>query len=322
MDLSDHTLQWIRSPGFVLQNNASQMFFNCNAGSVNSDPKFIESYAKLYEKPLKQFIRGSGKSFSNHNDAVIRTGSLNVYEHLNGSLDEMLIKKGICSIDTKIQYCNPERNDRRIIDSEIKEAAEFQGVYYSDQPWDADEKQMDLGFTLSWDDSTMLPFTIVHGRVEEGPNYPKEELDSDETVTSIDFEEFYNKYWKDNDNAAKKTFLDATKEVFADGHILKEDTWQDNQNWAAIKSLMELVFQTKQQATADKNLWTQAYQTSLGDGSPQAHQDEMEASAQKAEELDDLWNDTVGWGIDLTRPFWKSMKFYVRTAAVMLLLAC
>ena len=78
LDISKNTLKYVRSPGFVLQNNASNMIFNCNAGSVASDPKFLESYARLYEKPLKQFIRGSGKSFSNHNDAVIRTAEMNV----------------------------------------------------------------------------------------------------------------------------------------------------------------------------------------------------------------------------------------------------
>ena len=85
-------LKFMRSPGFALQNNASDFFFQCDAGTINSDPRFLQNYTKLYKDDLKQFIRGSGKSFSNHNDKVQRTQQLNV----------------TTNNDTKVymQYCN------------------------------------------------------------------------------------------------------------------------------------------------------------------------------------------------------------------------
>ena len=99
-------MKYIRMPGFVLQNQASDFYFSCNAGTVNSDPRFLQNYTKLYEKDLKQFIRGSGKSFSNHNDNIRRGYDYNTY---NADSEKYI---------NTYQYCNPERNDRRLGDFE------------------------------------------------------------------------------------------------------------------------------------------------------------------------------------------------------------
>ena len=81
-------------PGFVLQDNAENVFLNFNGGSLVLDTKWLSNYARLYRKSLKPAIRGAGRSFSNHNDSISRN------HFLNGTAET--------------RYCNPERNDRRI----------------------------------------------------------------------------------------------------------------------------------------------------------------------------------------------------------------
>ena len=128
MSIDDHEgLAFLRAPGFVLQNNASQLIFNCNAGSVGCDPRFLESYSKLYAKDLSSFVRGSGGSFSNHNDTVVRRGNLNT-DFMDGP-----------NFVNGYRYCNHERNDRRIRGDSFQSEIDMRNngyAYYHETPFD------------------------------------------------------------------------------------------------------------------------------------------------------------------------------------------
>ena len=124
-------MKFIRAPGFALQNQASDFYFSCNAGTVNSDPRFLQNYAKLYKKELKQFVRGSGKSFSNHNDKIWRGYELNTKNDTNNNYRN------------EYMYCNPERNDRRLKNFEEMDDTDNGGyAYHYEAEWEASAAQM------------------------------------------------------------------------------------------------------------------------------------------------------------------------------------
>ena len=56
----NNAANFIRKPGFLLQNNTKSINFDCNAGSVECDTRFLNAYSKLYQDKLNQYIRSSG----------------------------------------------------------------------------------------------------------------------------------------------------------------------------------------------------------------------------------------------------------------------
>ncbi len=236
-------MEWIRMPGFVLQNQASDFYFSCNAGTVNSDPRFLQNYTKLYEKDLKQFIRSSGKSFSNHNDRVTRGYSLNTMNQNNRKY-----------INTYM-YCNPERNDRRLGPFEKMIDTDNNGLaYYDGQPWDATDDSMALDFSTTIDDSLLPdgPFTRRMRETDNDGNIVDVVLDADAgtykemtlqgtaPVNSAEFRDFYQKCWELDDLKARREFEDAARKIWDNGSIVPL-AWTDAGKWEAVKNLISMV---------------------------------------------------------------------------------
>ena len=133
-------------PGFTLQENIKKMHFTFNGGSSSFDTQWLAPYSKLYEKELKSFVRGSGHSFSNHQDRVLRGLGLNVLNSLH-----------------KTVYCNPERNDRRIRPILSFMSYDVDPFYYRSYPLESganfDPSTTTIGnlFTWSSDLSIAIP---------------------------------------------------------------------------------------------------------------------------------------------------------------------
>ena len=166
-------------PGFVLQQNMDKAFLNFNGGSTVLDTKWLSNYSRLYPQSLKSHIRGSGRSFSNHNDKVERE------LYLNGS---------------SVRYCYPSRNDRRLkqIDRE-----ETQRLHWEGDPIG------DLNYTLTSDFTTLFgwpqDFKNVHNAVLIPSNaYP----------LSVQFAQYYQQHLKAADDNNYDTLLNLIKSVF------------------------------------------------------------------------------------------------------------
>ena len=136
-------LAFVVKPGFRIQENVKKMHFTFNGGGASFDTEWLTPYCKLYAEKLKQFVRGSGRTFSNHKDHVIRQNLLN----FDG--------------DGRLMYCNPERNDRRLREN-IDDTMFTDDHYYYNNFLLEDGNQFNpvtvpIGSLLGWNQNLQVP---------------------------------------------------------------------------------------------------------------------------------------------------------------------
>ena len=285
-------LAFLRKPGFLLQNNAKNIYFDCNAGTVQCDPRFLQAYTKLYEKELKQFIRASGRSFANHTDNTHRGFSLGGIKRNNE-----------WSNSYEYIYVNKERNNRRIPQHKFVGIADDSNnaqIYYKDAFWAAADTMMNQDFTMSINDSTLFPT----GPFVEGDVDNEETLYGDVSLISDTFQDFYDAHWSDDDRTLRTAFVENVDKVWNNGHI-DETSWGHEANWTAIKNQYKQVFQTYEQALA--------FVTQMGLVAAGATEADKQAAVHASG-----YRDQLGWGFDLLRPFFHNQMFYIQSAAIML----
>ena len=178
----------ISSPGLSLQNNASNIYFNFNGGSVAVDTEWLPVYASLYKKALTPFVRGSGRSFSNHNDYVLRSNELNVPDYNVGLIT-----------------CNPERNDRRVRHDFTPGVGGL--VHYFNYAWDVPVNVFAQDFTTTIRNSIM--FQNLYTPLDYTQNPGNHVLQSNVTLTSDVFRDYYLAHWEADDLALGVQFMAA-----------------------------------------------------------------------------------------------------------------
>ena len=301
---------FIRKPGFLLQNNTKAISFDCNAGSVECDTRFLNAYSKLYQNNLKQYIRASGKSFSNHKDNTERGYALNTINGIQWSSNNSYV------------YVNPERNERRIPKNAFTDIAQIDNegyAYWYEQPWDVQyhDNYMDHDLADTFVDSVLFPdgpFNSGEQKVDENghPVWHYEDdvqvptvdiLPGTSSIVSADFQAFYDKYWKAADDAAEKAFMKAVDKVYSNG-VISRELWADDEKWDDIRYHYEIIFQSLDQAI----------QEAIQEGDIEA---DAGYAAQLAFVVAQGYEDHLGWGFDLTRPFAEN-KLYIKTATRML----
>jgi len=311
-------VQFLRKPGFVLQENMKRLNFSFNAGDVHSETEWLAPYCKLYPQSLKPFVRNSGKSFSNQNDQIHRGG-----QYMTHHYDVVLAQTGAVEADYGVRghyiYVNPERNDRREMDvvakpnmdNYIGEVLDSPMVAWYGQPSDITDLQMEHPNDLTTPIANMSLFRPARANLQTaGPAFdyiipvagqgnPDLVLDSTESLISDHFQNFYKANYKAEDDAKYQAFDTARKALYVNG-VLLDGTWYNAGLWGNMKNLFQEIFQTE------------------------AHADDVGDAGENGS-----WEDTLraGWGVDLRRPFYDYVrnpavssprKFYIRTAAAML----
>ena len=311
IDLNGDRTHFIRKPGFMLQENTKSINFDCNAGTMECDTRFLNAYSKLYKDKLKQYVRGSGRSFSNHKDDVRRGYGLNTVSNNKWSGTESYV------------YVNHERNERRIPARVYKNATQIdnQGnAYWYDAPWDVQpsDHYMDQDFEDQFEDSDLFPpggfiehktdhnGNLMYHHDAQGATQPTyDELPGTSYIASDAFKQFYEKYWKTADEAAETDFLNSTRSVFSNGKIIDPDIANDISLWDNIRQQYEHVFATLNDAIQ--------HEVFSGRVSADASYEDKVAQA-----VTMGFTEYLGWGVDLTQPFDGSRKMYIKTATRML----
>ena len=215
-------------PGFTLQQNASDVYYNFNGGSVRLDANWIAPYAKLYAKDLEQFIRNSGRRFSNHKDSQLR------------------------SIGKTTILMNSERIERRFT---LHEDMGYVHYYWREEPlenglpfemhrerpvyyfgWRSDIR---LGIVVDPNDDSKVNVTDTYNRtltfaIEDGDRWKIN--DTHKTL--------YEKYWKKDDDKNYDKLKAAVVALFdRTGEVLYHERNADNDpHWNTIRQLIPKYF--------------------------------------------------------------------------------
>ena len=308
---------FIRKPGFVLQQNLERMNLSFNGGDCVSQSEWLAPYTKCYEKSLKPFVRSSGKNFSNQNDQVQRRGK------------QMSYNAGIANVGAlsgAIYYINPERNDRRVTEiglvgmTENTSAGDGENqLPWVGQPHDIDPVYLEHPDTLATplEDIGMFrpkranvasaspEFDYAHDAPYVDGNgddqVTRTTLDAQHSFVSDEFVDFYEQFYAAEDQTKLAEFTALVDEVWKDNQLFK-DNWAHQASWNAIKAYYNTIFQTHAQANT-------------------AHTTHADITNDE-----NLYEDTLGWGVDLRHPLWdmkgadqlSTRAFYMRTATAML----
>ena len=217
-------------PGFRLQENIKKMHFTFNGGGASFDTEWLAPYCKLYAEKLKQFVRGSGRTFSNKLDFVLRRNQLNV---LNS--------------DAAYIYCNPERNDRRIIPI-------YNGKYYNNDHY------YYYHFTLE-DGNVFRPQNIQIGallgwntdlQIQSNDPYAPPDLDHTTLLNTIiphstpnTLYAYYEFHFADDDNVRLNTVRELIAKLYIPGVVpqLKHQTGDGfDGDWNQLKAIYQEYF--------------------------------------------------------------------------------
>ena len=293
----------LRMPGFTLQENLEKVNFSFNAGDCVTGTKWVAPYAKLYRKSMTPFVRNSGGSISNQNDQIHRDGWYMTHDaHVTVNGEEKYLTGNIT-------YCNPERNDRHVpsfsIPNSVNIHDDYPKVYWYGQPHDIPATVMEQPDEMSHALKRNALFRTVTANYygTDPPNFNYEItvdgqphiFNSDNALISEEFQDFYETYWKAEDEEKFVQFELLRNELYHDG-ILVSEANSHAVKWGYMKAMYVEIFQTLQQAQTGG---------------------------------DDSWEDTLhNWGVDLRRPFYdyqpaqagqnSTKKFFLKTATHML----
>ena len=287
-------VEFLRKPGFLLQENLKRVNFSFNGGDIFSDTSWLAPYAKLYENSMLPYIRSSGKTFSNQNDHITRVSA-----KMGDNADIRSVVDGVVTQRATLSspYVHPERNDRRekmisgvnlenVVDGysrvpwfHLGAAGEYANTqitgYMGSDPNFTDDDRKNNGL---YDVSLFRPArpgpdaeqTQANKFNYQNGGHADQTLNAGKAVTSAEFTTFYETYWKTEDDLKYNTFIAARDALFVGGTLLEHGNVDQ---WNAMKALFATVFQTHDEAQA------------------------------KPGGADGTWEDTLGhWGVDLRRP--------------------